>query len=487
MFEKISHHVEEGYAVESTCWSSGNRRRGKCYKHVVKRACRNITALCVGDGDQCVIETPGVYHLCEDVAFSAGVAIRIAASCVTLDLNGHTLDGSGSGCIGVLVDGDVDNVIVRNGLVKNTQESSDDCPSAPDATNAAVSLARGPVTNVTVEQVRAYSCRNCVAARFADAGSHHLTIRECRASRCNRGLWVDHVDDVVVERCTVNDSLEFAVLVGDVPGERPVRNAIVRDCALNNSGGSALALVGAVTNACVSDCVASEAGNNGFVSFGAAGETNRTSGIVFERCCAFDVRSVGVGMFFTDHGKVDDCTSMRTRDSVVGFGLLVQDSRDALVSRCSSYESAVTGVSVTRGADVVADRCISVKSQRLGIIVNESDRIKVSHCATSDCVSGGIGSSSSSNVCGSENTAVGIEMLIGFFSLFDTNATYYGNRSFNIGSNDYFDISSEKLSDATTPWQNVRTGSSLAAAVLAAPQSTIEVTSVAGPVESFSA
>jgi hypothetical protein len=69
-----------------------------------------------------IIDTPGVYCLTADLEFAPplGAAIRIEASDVLLDLNGHTLSGpgaSGTQAYGILAD-ERANVRVRNGVVR---------------------------------------------------------------------------------------------------------------------------------------------------------------------------------------------------------------------------------------------------------------------------------------------------------------------------------------------------------------------------------
>ena len=70
------------------------------------------------------ISAPGIYCLTESLSMSsaAGNAITIAADDVVVDLNGHTLDGSGAGTAttasGIATSGDLKNVTVRNGTVR---------------------------------------------------------------------------------------------------------------------------------------------------------------------------------------------------------------------------------------------------------------------------------------------------------------------------------------------------------------------------------
>jgi len=67
------------------------------------------------------ITQPGAYVLTEDVSFASSDAIVIQASNVTLDLNGRTIvntDGIGSH---VVIDGDRENIRIRNGRLQGGQ------------------------------------------------------------------------------------------------------------------------------------------------------------------------------------------------------------------------------------------------------------------------------------------------------------------------------------------------------------------------------
>lgn len=79
----------------------------------------------VWNGNRLCISQPGKYKLCSDIKFNTGVAICISASSVTIDFDGHTLDGQGTGCVGVAIVGEsanhpVSNVTIEYGTIRNT-------------------------------------------------------------------------------------------------------------------------------------------------------------------------------------------------------------------------------------------------------------------------------------------------------------------------------------------------------------------------------
>jgi hypothetical protein len=66
------------------------------------------------------INNPGTYNLPHDHACpAAGTAVTINADNVTLNLRGHTIDGQGTGTVGIDVDEGRTNVVIRNGYVVN--------------------------------------------------------------------------------------------------------------------------------------------------------------------------------------------------------------------------------------------------------------------------------------------------------------------------------------------------------------------------------
>lgn len=70
------------------------------------------------------ITQPGSYYLTKNVSITSANSdgIVIISDNVTLDLNGYTLDGDAGGITtddGIFVQGDLDNIFIKNGIVKN--------------------------------------------------------------------------------------------------------------------------------------------------------------------------------------------------------------------------------------------------------------------------------------------------------------------------------------------------------------------------------
>lgn len=75
----------------------------------------------VWNGTYYNITQPGSYYFTDSVSLSGGYidGVRIDAHNVTLDLNGYTLRGGASTDDGIVVLGDQDNIVIKNGIVED--------------------------------------------------------------------------------------------------------------------------------------------------------------------------------------------------------------------------------------------------------------------------------------------------------------------------------------------------------------------------------
>lgn len=133
-----------------------------------------------------VITSPGRYYLTRDIATSGSQSgIEIAASRVTLDLNGFSIVGNGAtGSFGVLVSGSRLDIDIRHGRILAFQ----------------IGLHTGPVYRVLIDDVH-----------VADSGrgiqlGQSATLRNCSSSfNDETGIYAPGAE-VLIQNCVVRDN-----------------------------------------------------------------------------------------------------------------------------------------------------------------------------------------------------------------------------------------------------------------------------------------
>lgn len=105
------------------------------------------------------INQPGSYYLTGNVAVDSGDAITVAASAVTLDLNGFTISSTASPAagIGVLISGAPRNVAIHNGHIRGSVTQNNGVFSG-DGFSAGVSFASGEPIAVRVSNLSVTGC-----------------------------------------------------------------------------------------------------------------------------------------------------------------------------------------------------------------------------------------------------------------------------------------------------------------------------------------
>ena len=138
------------------------------------------------------ISNPGVYCLAESVSGQ----ITIAASGVTLDLNGHSISG---GTNGVEVNSSLACIVIKNGVVG-------------PATNAGI-LVNSGTSDVTIKDVKAIDCVEGI--RFETASNSF--VKQCDLVSNTTGLTLDGSHKIVVDECTAfcNEQAGYSLLSSD--------------------------------------------------------------------------------------------------------------------------------------------------------------------------------------------------------------------------------------------------------------------------------
>lgn len=266
-----------------------------------------------GDADALMkITNPGSYYLTANMTASAGRALlEIAASDVTVDLNGFRIQGAAGSLDGVFTSGAAVNVVIRNGSLASFGGDGVDASSAK---------------NVRLENLRVRS----VGGVGLKLGAESIA-SECEVS----GAGLHGV--LLANRSELRDSTVSAS--GSDGVNAPGDSARVHHCTVLGNTGDGIEISG--TNAAVTDCMVRENQSVG-VSL-AGGSTLRDSTVS---------SNAGSGVFMRARDRVSNCRiSGNTNNGVSMTGAGVVENNQIL-------ENKIHGVSVfytngIRNADMV--------------------------------------------------------------------------------------------------------------------------------------
>jgi hypothetical protein len=290
----------------------------------------------IGTGGVYIITAPGTYCMKENVTFNTGSAITVNSNDVTIELEGHTIEGQASGSTGIELGGGIQNVIVKNGIIENVAGFGINDTPGHSAT----------LNNIVIQDVN-FNTNDGPAISFDQASAATPDVDGMLIQNCNAfnsgGIVVQGIS-AIVQGCEVVDSngnnnaiitlggsvskpLGSSFLIQDciVTSESSqftrisigrVASGIIRDCISQGSVFSSGGNIGSIfmtdcQNAVISDCVVQ--GNQVTPSGGG----NRTFGVglvsggvttnaVIERCSVsgsevgfkiFNFFGTGVGIF----------------------------------------------------------------------------------------------------------------------------------------------------------------------------------------------
>ncbi len=308
-----------------------------------------------GDADsRFKITQPGSYYLTGNITGVAGKhGIEIAASGVTLDLNGFDLVGvPGMGAfdgVSVTVDG-LRNITVLNGAVRNWGDCGVDLGALSRGCRVEGVLASGN-TGTGLSTSISSTVTNCTSVFNGLRGiraSNGSTISNCSVeSNAGSGIEVNH--GCTISGCTSYFNSLRGILVGT--------NCTVVDCSAYQNTGHGLELgeSGSATR-----CTTSNNGGRG-ISVGDA--------CTVTDCAANSNATDGI------HGASGAAISGCTTRSNTLFGIV--GGNNVVIRGCSSTSNGRSGFHVSQG--VVSD-CVASTNSENGIVVLSGST--VTDCAT---------------------------------------------------------------------------------------------------------
>jgi len=253
----------------------------------------------IGAGGVYTISSPGVYCMSNDATFTNGAAITVNSSDVTIDMQNHTLNaGSNSGTTGIVINGGLSNITIKNGSITNptvaciSNDSSTSLLQNIIIQNMNFSVIGGTTSypgiliqqNSLTAQFNSILIENCTGYNtyISLKGGSSCVVRGCglvsalangNANIAIFGPAGFNTQLAVIEDCTlVNDSASYPAGVASFFLEFAL-TAIIRNCVSSGSASPAFTF-SAVARPTVSDCVAQQCVSDGFYFVpGAAGAT----------------------------------------------------------------------------------------------------------------------------------------------------------------------------------------------------------------------
>ena len=200
-----------------------------------------------GSFDRIVIGEPGSYVLLGNVNVTAGDAISITASDVTLDLTGFMLSSSEKTPNGVAISlgKGIDNVTVRNGHIRSGSRLDQSNSEPQFVTGAGFRsgiLADIDTKSITIESVEVSGVKVGIAVTQAKLS----IVRNCTVTNCESGIGADWVTDCNVDYCFGEAIQSYttancrAVTYGTYYSDTAINTIVATNCYARGTGGRGL-------------------------------------------------------------------------------------------------------------------------------------------------------------------------------------------------------------------------------------------------------
>ena len=372
----------------------------------------------IGAGDLYTITVPGIYCLTENVTFTFGTAVTVNSSDVTIDLQGHYIDGGSNlitAAIGLTpsVGSSLNNLIIQNGIIQNlgsinipygiVQTSTTSCLSNiiirdMDFYNINT-LGTGYAFFAQAQEILVENCNTFdggyLQANGANGESIFRNIRAEQYASGYSGVIAFGASSVVIEDCIMTTS-------APTPGSGLAQvvvaesfNAVIRNCVVDGSINAGF-IFSDINNLVVSDCIAQNIVGHGFQ----LQLIDAISGVVIERCVAQNNEFFGFNFLQTatsafDSLSVIDCIANNNMSSgflLVACGIL--GSQNILFKNCYAAQNGVCGfLMLGVGGNVLNssfEGCVAQANGGDGFnLENIGGGLPFAHISFTDCVSQG--------------------------------------------------------------------------------------------------
>lgn len=314
-----------------------------------------------------IINTPGAYRLARDITMTASVnGITITASNVSIDLDGHVLDGGAIGGEGILLSGSLKGVTIENGTISNW-------------TGAGIFQGFGADTGVVIRNVR---CADLGFEGIRLNDSDAMVIECVVSNTAGQGIWVGS-NSRVINCKTVSTGAE-GILVGS--------SSVITGCVVEGANQTigVAGIAGGIE--CVVENSTASTNNSGGFALGASAlmrgcnASNNAAPAVPVQSMVIDTRSGAIIDFFQQSapwagkrkGKsvVDPVAGLFTTEGVgaaEGF-IAGQSSR---IFNCVANDNSGAGFILGPGSSIVGS--VASTNGGDGIVIGDDTDVNDNH------------------------------------------------------------------------------------------------------------
>ncbi len=221
----------------------------------------------IGGGNIYNIVSPGTYCMAQNITFTAGTAIRVNSSDVTIEMKGHTLSGGGNpNTLGIALGAGVQNVTIQNGIIEHLAGSS---PTGGIGIIDQVISAGQTLKNITIQNM-SFNNNSSSAIRInASSSSTIYAVDGLMIENCdmyNSGAITVQGYSATVQGCSsyANNGVTSNIFLTGPSSAPAANNFQIQDCIVTSSFSNGLGTIfmQQVENGVISNCISQ--GSTGF-------------------------------------------------------------------------------------------------------------------------------------------------------------------------------------------------------------------------------